>query len=278
MHHELLADPVDRAPLRAHGPVLRNDAGLWPVLGGIPFLVLDPSRWLAGRRTHTLAALAEAGRLRPEDVAALDDFASAVRAAPHDVPDDFLDDEELPVDVIEGPSADVVRALLASRGTLVDWLASRCGSGPVLEIGAGAGALTRRLTGRPLVVVDHSVRALLRATAGTDAIPVVGDATALPVAPEAFGTVVAANVLDVIDDPVAAVDEIAASLAPGGRLVCCSPDPALGARGGPEEALVDVLEAAGLRIVEDVDGLPWLRVHGARELQVFVVRALVAER
>ncbi|MEQ1567849.1 MAG: class I SAM-dependent methyltransferase [Myxococcota bacterium] len=275
---DLLADPYDRAPLRRDLDLLRNDAGVWPVLGGVPVVVPDPARWLAARREHVLAALAEAGRADPETVRRLDAFTHAVRGVGRvEVADDFVEDEEpTAVDWVPGEAEAALRALLGGR-SLSERLAADVTDGPVLEVGCGAGTLTRRIVPRPLVVVDLSLRAVLRATAGTDAVGVVGDAHALPVTRGAFGTVVAANLLDLVDDPPGVVDELVAALRPGGRLVCCTPDPALGIR-GTDEALIDVLEDAGLRVTDDEDGIPWLRIHGPRHVQVYTVRRVVARR
>ena len=275
----LLADPLEGGALVSDGALLRNEAGVWPVLGGVPVLVPDPARWLRGAREHVLASLGEVGRLGADDVALLGEFCAAVRGVGDAaIDDDFLADEEGAVDVVAGPAERLVTELLARRTEVVERLVAALGSGPVLEIGCGAGTATRRIGARPLVVVDRSVRALLRATAGTDATPVVGLAEALPVASEAFGTVVAANVIDLLDDPGAFVAEVARVLRPGGRLVLCTPDPALGAVGGTDEALVDLLEDEGLTVVQDVDGLPWVRSHGPRHHQLYVVRLVVAER
>jgi SAM-dependent methyltransferase len=128
------------------------------------------------------------------------------------------------------------------------------------------------------VVVDRSLRAVLRATDGTDAIGVVGEAEALPIREKGFATVVAANVVDLLDDPGAFLEGVARALRPQGRLVLSTPDPALGLRGGTDEAVRDLVEAAGLSIVQDLDGMPWVRSHGPRHHQVYLVRVLVAEK
>lgn len=275
--NELLADPYDRAPLTADVDVVRNSAGVWPVLGGLPFLVPDAARWIAGRRQAILAALAEAQRCTAKDLELVDLFAHMVRGvAPIEEREDWLEDEEPDLELLDGEAQAPLAALLTAE-PLAARMAARIPSGPVLEIGPGAGTLTRRIEARPLVVVDRSPRAVLRAIAGTDAIGVVGEAEALPVLPEAFASVVAANVVDLVADPAALVAEVARSLVPGGRFVVSTPDPALGQR-GPDEALVDLIEEAGLRVVEDVDGIPWLRVHGPRHVELYVVRMVVAER
>lgn len=272
------ADPYERAPLVRRGHSLANDAGEWPILGGVPFLVPEPARWLAARRDPVLAALAEAGLARRPDVQRFDALVRGVRVAPIGLPDDFLANEDAAIEIVDGPAAGALRTLLRERHTLFERLAARCARGPVLEIGPGSGALTRRIAGRPLHVIDHSPRALLRATRDLDAeIAVVDLDSSFPVAVEHFGTVVAANVLDVVADPARLLDEIAVSLVPGGTVVCSTPDPAFAPSAG-EDALADLLASAGLRIVDDLDGIPWLRVHSAREIQVFVARVVVAER
>lgn len=274
----LLGSPLDTGPLDLDTDgMIRGEDGVWPVLGGIPILVPDPGRWLASRRDAVLAALAEAGLADAPTVARLDTFARSVTGASSvDVPDDFVDDEDHPPELVEGPTSAAVRALVATGVGFHDRLAEGCGAGPVLEIGCGAGPLTRRITGRPLVVVDRSLRAVLRSIAGTDAIGVVGEADALPVAPGVFGTVVAANLIDLVDEPGAFVSNAVAALRPGGHLVLSTPDPALGIRGGTDELLVDLLEEAGLTILDDRDGDVWVRVHSPRHVQVYLVRRIVA--
>lgn len=262
MEWRWLADPHEKAPLIPGGDELLRGArgGLWPVIGGLPFLVPEPATWLAAHRDAVLAALAEGGRLEPADLARLDLFAGVVRnVAQEPLPSDFLDDEEASAD-------------------LHDRLASLCGAGPVLEIGCGAGALTRRIRGRPLVVVDRSPRAVLRATEGLEAIGVVGHAEALPIRSGAFRAVVAANLVDLLDDPGAFLDEAARVLRVGGRLVLCTPDPALGLRDGHEGALAELIETAGLEVFEEDDGLRWSRVHSPRHREEYVVRLVVARR
>jgi SAM-dependent methyltransferase len=257
---KLLASPVDGSPLTAADGLLRGQEGLWPVLGGLPFLVPYAPVWLATHRDAVIAALAERGRLTAADLERLDAFATAVwNVAQAPIPDDFLEDEE-------------------ASAALHDRLAALCEQGPVLEVGCGSGALTRRIRARPLVVVDRSPRALLRATADLDVTAVVGLAEALPVGERAFRTVVAANVIDLLDDPDAFLAGVADALRPGGRLVLCTPDPSLGVRNAPESALAELVEEHGFEVEEEDDGLRWSRVHSPRHREEYVVRLVVARR
>lgn len=281
MDTTLLADPVDHSPLRPDGGLLRSRGGVWPVLGGVPVLVPEPAAFLAAHRVPILAALAESGRATRADVERLDAFADAVvGVGAAALPDDFLDDEEAsPLPPGEGPARDALVAFLraAREASLHARLATLCETGPVLEVGCGAGALTRRIPGRPLVAVDRSVRAVLRAVAGLDALGVVGLAEQLPVADRAFGTVVAANVVDLLDEPAAFLEEAARALRPGGQLVLTTPDPGLGVRGS-DGTLADLVVGAGLEVVAADEDAAWVRSHGPRHHEVYVVRLVVARR
>jgi len=271
MSNDLLADPLGAEPLAADGDLLRNDHGVWPVLGGVPILVADPAAYIAARRTALLGALAEAGRCEPETVAMVRLFADAARGVTPELDaDDFLADEEGPLSALH-PLAE---ALFAERARLPELLAQKVGRGRVLEVGCGAGTLTRRLDAP--VVCDRSLRALLVATAGTDATPVVADASALPFARGAFRCIVAANVVDLLDDVGAFVDEARRVLGRGGRLVLSTPDPALGS--DDDLALDALLEGAGFAIDEAIDAVPWIRAHGPRHAQLYLTRVLVARR
>jgi SAM-dependent methyltransferase len=271
-----LADPVTRRALRADGALLRNDAGAWPVLGGVPVLVPEPARFLAARRDAVIAALVEGGLWTDGDADLLAAFAGSVRGAePEGDARDFLADEEGPVEVVDGPSAELVRAVLGVRAALPERVAAQVGEGPLVEVGCGAGTVTRRLSG-PRWALDTSLRALLAACEDPDAAPVVADAGALPLRDRSVGTLVAANVIDVLPDPAAFLAEAARALLPAGRLVLSTPDPALGTR--DDGALDHALADAGLRVVAEEDGLPWVRSHGPRHHQLYVARLVVAVR
>lgn len=271
-----LGDPVTHRALRTEGPLLRNDAGAWPVLGGVPILVPEPARFLAARRDATIAALVEGGLWTDADADLLTAFATGVRnAEPEGDARDFLADEEGPIDVVPGPAAALVREVLAARAHLAERVVAAVGDGPLVEVGCGAGTVTRRLSG-PRWVLDTSLRALLTACEDPDAVPVVADAAALPLRDRSVGTLVAANVVDVLPAPDVFLAEAARVLTPGGRLVLSTPDPALGS--GDDGALDAALGDVGLRVVATEDGLPWVRSHGPRHHQLYVARLVVAVR
>jgi SAM-dependent methyltransferase len=127
--------------------------------------------------------------------------------------------------------------------------------GPVIELGAAAGGVTRALADRfdtPVLGIDLSAplarfaaRALPGGTlryplrlAGTAyeerriTIPPplrdnasfwLADAMVPPLEPECAGLVVALNLLDVVSDPAALLRSAAALLRPGGHLLLCTP-------------------------------------------------------
>jgi SAM-dependent methyltransferase len=276
MSRSPLADPVTHRALRADGALLRNPAGAWPVLGGVPVLVPDPARFLAARRDAVIAALVEGGLWTDADADLLAAFARGVRGAePEGDARDFLAEEEGPIDVVPGPAAELVRAVLGVRAALPERIVAAVGDGPLVEVGCGAGTVTRRLAG-PRWVLDTSLRALLAACEDPEAVPVVADAAALPLRDRSVGTLVAANVVDVLPDPAAFLAEASRVLRRGGRLVLSTPDPGLGT--ADDDALTAALGEVGLAVHAQEDGLPWVRSHGPRHHQLYVARLVIATR
>lgn len=104
----------------------------------------------------------------------------------------------------------------------------------VIDVGCGPGNYTRSLaqqTGDGLVVgIDASeamVAAAARRGGGENLAYVRGDGSALPFADGQFDGACCVGVIHLIEDPMAALDEIVRVLSPGGRL-------AIGASCGPE--------------------------------------------
>jgi SAM-dependent methyltransferase len=111
-------------------------------------------------------------------------------------------------------------------GTLTPELATRQ---PCLEIGVGTGriALPLRDRGIRMAGADISEAMLRRLVANADGVMpfplVLADATLLPVATEAFGSVLAVHVLHLIPDWRGAVEEAMRVLRPGGALIASFP-------------------------------------------------------
>jgi SAM-dependent methyltransferase/uncharacterized protein YbaR (Trm112 family) len=264
---------------------------LYPVLAGVPILVPDPSVWLAGYRESVLAALAEHGDASAEAVSLVDSFCRGVPGAePLRFGDDWTAAEAgaAPVRPPEGSEAAAAFARFlddaAGRGPDDTLLALLDGEpGTVWEVGCGAGALSRRLRARAahLVVSDVSLRAVLRArdaagaVAGAPLAAAVVDAESIGLLPGAVDTVVAAELVDLLDHPERFVVAVADALAPGGRLALATPAPSLG-QPGDDDGLAEILDSAGLAIVAERDAVPWIRAHDPRYFQVYFARVLIA--
>gem|GEM_PF-1008456 len=268
----------------------------YPVLGGVPILVPAPEEWVAAYREAIVSSLAEVRRLTRQALEVIDSFAArAPRTEPLRFGDDWVpseaSDSEAPRPADLGPAASALDDFLVSAQTpsLPERLLSMLGRrslGTVLELGPGAGTLSRHLRHRAkrLIVADLSLRATLRAVAACKkgrGAPVAGavvDAEALPLRRGAARTVVAANVIDLLDHPAAFLSSVADGLANRGRLLLSTPAPGFGLPEGDAEILDGVVERSGLQITSAEDGLPWVRAHGHRHYEVYLVRAIVAER
>ncbi|WP_186778339.1 class I SAM-dependent methyltransferase [Streptomyces salinarius] len=101
------------------------------------------------------------------------------------------------------------------------------GSGPLVEIGAGSGAVTRRLRaalpGLPLTAVDIDGELLAHA-AGCGAETVVADGADLPLPDASAGVVLLRYVLQHLADPGTVLAEALRVLRPGGLLVATEVD------------------------------------------------------
>ncbi len=89
-----------------------------------------------------------------------------------------------------------------------------------LDVGAGTGAASELLrdAGARVVASDLSLD-MLRAGSDPEVPAVVGDVRALPFAPAAFEVATAAFVLNHLDEPAAALGEIARTVRPGGGVL-----------------------------------------------------------
>ncbi|MCB9647264.1 MAG: class I SAM-dependent methyltransferase [Deltaproteobacteria bacterium] len=259
---------------------------LYPVLGQVPILVPEPAIYLAEHRDAVLAALAEAGEADLAAVSmvqALVAFAPKVAARPFS--DDWVDSEAqggLP----PHPHLDADRPGHAGLATLLSahaahGLAARVQAlyrprpkGAVVELGCGAAPVLAPPPGVTHVVADLSLRAALTAASRSGAAGLVADAQALPFRPGRVSTLVALNLVDLLDDVGAFLDGAHHALARGGSLLVATPEPSLGL--GDDEALQDVLQGAGFEISGVEDGVPWLRPHTERHLEVYLTQVVVA--
>lgn len=125
---------------------------------------------------------------------------------------------------------------LADARRLQDWMFSvlrPSGPGPMLEIGAGIGTFSTRLLdagAAPLLIVepeDACVTELHRLFAGNERVEVAQDilpeAAALKYRAGAFRYALAQNVLEHIEDDVAALAAVVDALEPGGELAVLVP-------------------------------------------------------
>lgn len=262
---------------------------LWPVLGGVPFLLHDPGEYLGQYRESVLSTLVEFESASQAALRLLDDFASDNHGEPMRFGDDWTAQEAggPPVPVLATSEAhktyqelQELNALGGLESTVLDML----GSTPyesLIEVGPGAGGLSTRLAERcqHLLLVDVSLRSLLRSQArigeGRAAIGcVVGDVAELELASDRASAVIAANVVDLLDEPERFLSAVCRWLEPRGEVVLTSPEPSLGTEN--DEFLGELLEALDYRIEDSRDGIPWLREHSARYAQIYWLRAIRA--
>jgi len=274
----------------------------YPVVGGVPIIVPLPTEWLAAYHDAVLAALSEAGRATRSAVDLVHEFASA--APPHIEPLRFADDwvEDEPDEVLphadEGvtivdhgkPARSFAKFVDQARGsgpreTLLDMLAGH-NFGTVVEIGSGAGTFARpiRQRAKRYVVCDLSLRAVFRSlqaarrSRGSLIGGAVVDADRMRLRSASAQTIVAAQLIDLLDHPSDFLDSAAIALADGGRLGVISPAPDLGDPDGDETRLRQQIEAVGLTIQAERDGIPWIREHSSRYFQVYFAVAIVASK
>jgi SAM-dependent methyltransferase len=110
---------------------------------------------------------------------------------------------------------------------------------PLLEVGCGTGALTRRLAaampGRTIVALDADAGLLGHVPAGAGSRPVCGDARTLPVATGSAGAVLFRYVLQHFRDPLPPLREALRVLRPGGGVYVTEVDGGLWGLAEPAE-------------------------------------------
>lgn len=100
----------------------------------------------------------------------------------------------------------------------------------ILEVAAGSGALSRRLShgGHEVVALDRALPALREgARRGGRCAYVAGNALAMPFPDGHFDAVLAASLINVVDAPGKLTDEMARVAAPGGRVAVLFPTPGM---------------------------------------------------
>lgn len=236
--------------------LLSSEAGQWPVVEGIAVLTQQGEAVVglvrAGRVQEALAALAfdDAPRTRSAAVARHLDGAGVPRpvAAAAARLRARGRRQDLPLVAGGDPSAVLARALLLGRPAMPDahayfryrfslprhlvalqvLRALPAGSGPLLDLGCGAGhmtfAATRLHPAVPVVGVDISFAQLwaARRLVAPSADLVCADVLGLPFRTGAFSGVVSVDVLSFVRDKWSAAREAMRVVAPGGRVAVTS--------------------------------------------------------
>ncbi len=267
---------------RTEATVLRcKTCGVYPVLGGVPVLVPEPARWCAGFYESALTSLAEVGLADDESVMTLRVFAEGLRSEEAQRFGDDWTKEELegraPPSMVTGVGTQAMNELvsLAEVQSVRDWLASRAVGPVVVEVGCGAGLLSEKLAGaKRLLCIDESLRAVLQSSQRSGGLPVVGDAAALPLQSNSVDSLVAENVIDLLDAPGDFFESAYRVLKRKGQVLLCTPDPSLGDPEHDDSIAAALAEGIGFRVDEQLDGAPWLRRHSSRHLEVYLVQAL----
>ena len=289
--YDVIACPQAACAGRLRGPAGRGAGvarcgrcgSLYPVLAGIPVAVPAPAHWVAAHRDGVLAALAEHGAATRAAVAVVREFAAAAPdAEPVRFGDDWLDAAGATPPGAVGAALASLAGLPGPDAALDDAVPGRLGT--VLDLGAGAGDLAARLRRRAarVVVADLSLRAVLRARkragGGAAVAGAVVDADQLGLARGRLDAAFAANLIDLIDAPEALLEALAHGVRRGGRVALSTPQPGLGDPDDDPEALRAALGRAGFRIDGERDGVPWLRAHRARYVQVYTCWVVAATK
>lgn len=259
--------------------------GPYPVLGGIPVLVADPSGYCATFHDAILATLAEHDLADREAVAVVDAFAEGRTDSPQAFGDDWTSHEASGAAAptpVKGAATRALKSLLevAREDGPARWLERRMR--PVklaLEVGCGAGERSELLGkhAQRLLVGDLSLRAVFQARARaareeTDVEGVVMNAEAIPVRNGALDLLVAEHVIDLLDEPFEFFTRARKALGKKGELLVTTPEPSLGF--GEDDAVEQLAVRAKFKVKERRDGLPWLRINSSRFMECYLVQAL----
>jgi uncharacterized protein YbaR (Trm112 family)/SAM-dependent methyltransferase len=272
----------------------------YPVVGGVPIVVSLPAEWLSAYHDAVLAALSEAGRASRAAVELVNQYAAA---APHVEPRRFSDvwvehepeviphaDEAVTIVDHGSPAKAFANFVERARGsgpreTLLEMLENH-NFGTVVEVGSGAGTFARpiRKRAKRYLVCDLSMRAVLRSleaarrTRGSLIGGAVVDANRMRLRSGSVQTLVAGQLVDLLDQPRSFFESVAIALADKGRFAVITPAPELGNPEGTERELHEAIEAVGLTIEAARDGIPWIREHSSRHFEVYFALAIVASK
>ncbi|MDD9946067.1 MAG: class I SAM-dependent methyltransferase [Myxococcales bacterium] len=276
----------------------RRCEAVYPVLAGVPIMVGEPPHWLSAYRDAALATLAQHGEADRTAVALVQALADAYgRTEPERFDDDWTDND-LETSWPLPPSAatfggHAFRTFLgeAEKRRPEDLLATWAGAARsgkrrtkptwVLDLGCGVGVTARALAGvaKRVIVSDQSLRAVMSARRAAQSLdaevhPLVVDAHHLPLRRKCLDVIVAAQLIDLLDDPRGMLQGAHRSLKQRGALLLSTPAPEILDEDGP---LTAWLTMEGFEI-ERRDTIPWVRAHDARHFQVYFPESLLCRK
>lgn len=274
----------------------RRCSAIYPVLGGVPVLLPGAEVWVASHRDAILATLFEEGVASGAVLQVLDGMCQAAGPMPSEPFSDDWTEDELEAGWPLPPSAatfggHAFQTFLGEadkrrpEALLASWAQQgrRGRAGWVADIGCGIGVVARALAphARRMVLVDRSLRAVLRARRACEEVPsppdemhgLVADAGALPFRPALLDVIVAAQLIDLLEDPHALLRGAAQAMRKRGALLLSTPATELAENDG---AIVrQWLSQSGLAVARR-DTVPWIRAHDSRHYQVYFAEMFLA--
>ncbi len=260
---------------------------VWPVLGGVAIMLADPGEYLSCYRESVLASLVEEGMASASALAIVDDFGQGYEVEMMRYADDWTKGEageaspELPTG---SPELENFHALLRAneecglQATVLRMIGDQH-IDSIIEVGPGAGGLSPLLAAKcdQLVLVDTSLRSLLRSlqacrSAQAEVACLVGDAESLEMASDCASAVVAANVVDLLDEPERFLVSVSRWLVRNGDFILTTPEPSLGT--DSDHALRELMQSLEFKLDAEEDHIPWIRMHSARYSQLYWLQAL----